>query len=179
MSEKTLGRVYEMNNFLLQNVKTIFKLRKVCLSKLGNRLVYAYTVTLKKDHIHKLEELVEAFYTSCKAMLTDGENLTTDKKGFIISSDEFVVHYYIEAWKKSADKIAYIENGQVKIELLRRMSCEQAAYIFKKYNVEPFELINTLEFLQKHDNYADKYVALAKFPTLLTATQAAIADGRK
>ena len=56
------------------------------------------------------------------------------------------------------------------------MSCEQAAYIFKKYNVEPFELINTLEFLQKHDNYADKYVALAKFPTLLTATQAAIAE---
>lgn len=171
---KTLSRVYEMNNFLLQNVKTIFRLRKIGLSKAENKLAYSYTVSLAKDHKHTLEELVELFYTSCKEMLADGENLTTDEKCFVVSSRDFVVHYYIEAWRKSADKIAYIENGQVKVELLHRMSCEQAAYIFKKHNIEPFEFINTLEILKKYDNHADKYTALAKSPLLCTSPQAAL-----
>ena len=164
---KTLSRVYEMNNFLLQNMKTIFRLRKIGLSKAENKLAYSYTVSLAKDHKHTLEELVELFYTSCKEMLGDGENLTTDEKCFKIVSEEFEVTYCIEAWRKSADKIAYIENSQVKVELLHRMSCEQAAYIFKKHKIEPFDLLNILETLKKYKNPADKYTALAKMPVLL------------
>ena len=50
---------------------------------------------------------------------------------------------------------------------MHRMSCEQAAYIFKKYRIEPFASLNTLETLQKYNNPADKYCALAKMPILL------------
>jgi len=160
--QKTLSRVFEMNNFLLQNVKTIFRLRRIGLSKNNSKLIYAYSVSLAKDHKHTLEELTEMFYTSCGRMLNDAEELITDKKCFTVSSSEFTVHYYVEAWRKCADKLAYIENGRVKVELLNRISCEQAAYIFKKRNIDPLALINTSVDLEKYDNYADKYAALAR-----------------
>ena len=55
------------------------------------------------------------------------------------------------------------------------MSCEQAAYIYKKHRVEPLELLNTLETLQKYNNPAERYAALAKMPILLRA----IDEGKK
>lgn len=167
--QKTLSRVYEINNFLLHNVKTIFRLRKIGLSHSQDKHIYAYAVTLLKDHVHTLEEMAEVFYNSCKSVLDCSEILTTEGKTFKIVSDEFEIFYYLEAWRKSADKIAYIENGIVKTELLHRMSCEQAAYVFKKYNVDLFEILNKSEILQRYDSYADKYVALAKCPYLLSA----------
>ena len=82
-------------------------------------------------------------------------------------ADGFEVTYCIEVWRKHADTTAYVEKGEVVTELIHRMSCEQAAYIFKKHRIEPFELLNTLEALQKYNNPADKYCALAKMPILL------------
>lgn len=167
--QKTLSRVYEINNFLLHNVKTIFRLRKIGLSHSQDKHIYAYAVTLLKDHVHTLEEMAEVFYNSCKSVLNCSEILTTKGKAFKIISDEFEIFYYLEAWRKSADKIAYIENGIVKTELLHRMSCEQAAFVFKKYNVDLFEILNKSEILQRYDSHADKYVALAKCSYLLSA----------
>ncbi len=56
--------------------------------------------------------------------------------------------------------------------MLHRMSCEQAAYVFKKHKVEPLGMLNTLEALQKYRNPADKYAALAKMPLLLEGIRA-------
>ena len=82
----------------------------------------------------------------------------------------FEITYCIEAWRKHANTTAYIENGEVITELIHRMSCEQAAYIFKKHRVEPFELLSTLETLQKYDNPAERYAALAKMSILQKET---------
>lgn len=153
---KTLNRVHEMNNFLLKNVKTVFRLRKIGVSLFERKTVYAYTVSLQKDYKNTLEEMIETFYKACKKMVNGNEMLKTSGKSFKVISDDYEVFYYVEAWKKSADKIGYIEGGAVKTEFIHRMSCEQAAYIFKKHNVDP------LEFLQGHDNHADKYVEFAK-----------------
>ena len=86
---------------------------------------------MAKDHTHTIDEQVKCFYITCKRLLNNKEKLITDKKCFKIVSDEFEVYYCIEAWRKSADKIAYIEEGQVKVELLHRMSCEQASASLK------------------------------------------------
>ncbi len=161
---KTLRRVYEMNNFLLKNIKTIFRLRKIGLSFFENKIVYAYSVSLTKEY-STLEEIVEIFYNKCKGMLNESETLLTEGTFFRIVSYDYEVFYYLEAWRKSADRIGYIKDGIVKTELLHRMSCEQAAYVFKKHNIDPFEFINKLECLKKYDNHADKYVALAKLCT--------------
>ena len=173
----TLNRVYYINNVLLQTVKTIYRLRKVGFNISGSKPIYAYSISMAKDNIHTIWELVNCFYTACKKVLIDNEQLITGEKCLKIVSDEFELYYCMEFWRKSADKIAYIEDNRVKVEFLHRMSCEQAAYIFKKYRVEPFELLNTLEIFQKYNNPADKYCALAKMPILLKETHS-IGEGK-
>lgn len=114
-----------------------------------------------------MKEQALSFYEHLKTILSADEVLSTSDKCFKIVATHFEVTYCIEAWRKSADVRAYIENGEVITEFLHRMSCEQAAYIFKKHRIEPFELLNTLETLKKYNNPADKYCALAKMPILL------------
>lgn len=164
--QKTLIRVYEMNNFLLQNFENIYRLRKIGVSCSQGKMRYAYTITFAKDHKHTFEEMVELFYDLFNKMITEKETIKVEEKTFKVLSDDFEVYYYLEAWRKCADKTAYMENGKVKTELLHRMSCEQAAYIFKKHNVKPFEIINKSEVLKKYNSHADKFVALAKYPLL-------------
>ena len=160
--QKTLGRVHEWNQFLLQNAGPIFRLRKIGHSQAGTRPAYAYAVSLAKDHRRTPEERVLRFAAACGEMLNETEWLITEDKSFRVVSEDFEVFYYVEAWRKCADRIAYLENGNPKVELLHRMSCEQAAHIFKTYNLEPFELINGSDMFQKSDNHADQYAAFAK-----------------
>lgn len=173
---KEKSRVQQINENLLNNTKTIYRLRKVQYDIVDNKPHYAYVISLAKSYPLSLEEQVLSVYNHLKSILLLDEILVTENKCLKIISNLYEVEFCIEAWRKSADKIAYIENGQVKVELLHRMSCEQAAYIFKKHNIEPFELINTLDVLKKYENYADKYAALAKFPLLYTAPQDTIKD---
>ena len=171
---KTLNRVYLINNVLIQTIHTIYKLRKIGYNVSNGKLIYAYAISLSKDSTQTIEEQATTFYNVCKNLLNDSEQLFTDNKCLKIVSDEFELYYCLEAWRKHADKIVYIEDGQIKVEFLHRMSCEQAAYIFKKYNLNPFEFINTLETLKKYNNPADRYTALAKSPFSHYARQTAI-----
>lgn len=156
-----------MNNYLLQNFDNIYRLRKIGVSYLQGKMRYVYAISLAKDYIHTLEDMTLLFYKLCNEMITENESLVTEEKAFRITAEDFQVFYYVEAWRKTADKIAYMEKGKVKTELLHRMSCEQAAYVYKKHNVKPFDLINKSEVLKKYDSYADKYVALAKHTLFL------------
>ena len=160
-------RTQQINEYLLQNTKTIYRLRKIQETKKDEKEICAYAVSLAKSEPLSLEEQVQQFYDNCKNVLVPGEILTTEDRCFRIIADSFEVTYCIEAWRKHADTTAYIENGEVITELIHRMSCEQAAYIFNKHRVEPLELLNALETLQKYDNPAERYAALAKMPILL------------
>ena len=164
---KEKSRVQKINESILQSIDTVYRLRKIYYALIDNRSCYAYAISLAKNHTHSLKELTLSFYEHLKSIIASEEVLTTDDKCFKIIAEGFEVTYCIEAWRKHADSTAYIENGEVVTELIHRMSCEQAAYIFNKHRVEPIELLNTLETLQKYDNPADKYCALAKMPILL------------
>lgn len=164
---KEKSRVQEINESILQSIDTVYRLRKIQHSLVDNKPCYAYVISLAKNHTHSLKEQTLSFYEYLKSFISFDEVLTTGNKCFKIASANFDVTYCIEAWRKHADTTAYIENGKVVIELIHRMSCEQAAYIFKKHSIDPFDLLNTLETLQKYNNPADKYCALAKMPILL------------
>ena len=164
---KEKSRVQQINESIMQNIDTVYRLRKIQHSLVDNKPCYAYVISLAKNHTHSLKEQTLSFYEYLKSILSSDETLITENKCFKIASANFDVTYCIEAWRKHADTTAYIENGEVVIELMHRMSCEQAAYIFKKHRIEPFELLNTLETLQKYKNPAERYVALAKMPILL------------
>lgn len=165
---KTANRVQNINAFLMRHLKTLYRLRKVGVPVSNGKQVYAYVISLKKDPDRTLEEQIRLFYDICQGLLVDGENLTTDKVGFRISSDKFEACYRIEIWQKRADKTAYIEDGQVKVALLHRMSCEQAALVFRKNRIDPLEFVNRIPALEEYDNPADKYAALAKSSFLKT-----------
>lgn len=167
---KEKSRVQQINDNLLQSIKSIYRLRKIQRDIVDNKPRYAYVISLAKSYPLSLEEQVLSVYNRLKSILFSDEILVAENKCFKIISDLYEVEFCIEAWRKSADKIAYIQNGEVVIELLHRMSCEKAAYIFKKQRVEPFELLNTLKTLQKYKHPADKYCALAKMPILLEET---------
>ena len=164
---KEKSRVQQINENLLHNIKTIYRLRKVQYDIVDNKFIWAYVISLGKKPLLSLEEQVLSIYNHLKSILLSNETLVTESKCLKIVSNLYEVEYYIEAWKKSADKIAYICDGEVVIELLHRMSCEQAAYIYKKHGVEPFELLNTLETLQTYNNPPERYAALAEMPILL------------
>lgn len=171
-------RMQQINEYLLRNTETIYRLRKIQETKRDEKEICAYAVSLAKSEPLSLEEQVQQFYDNCKNVLVPGEMLTTEDRCFRIIADSFEVAYCLEAWRKTADKVAYIEDEQVKIESLHRMSCEQAASVFKKKEVDPLKIIESLETLKHYTNPADKYAALAKFPLLLSATQAAIKESK-
>ena len=172
---KEKSRVQQINESILQSIDAVYRLRKIQYTLVDNKPRYAYAVSLVKNYTYSLKEQTLSFYEHLKRILSSDETLTTEDKCFKITATGFEVSYCIEAWRKHADTTAYIENGEVVTELIHRMSCEQAAYIFKKHSVEPFKLLNTLEALQKYSNPAERYAALAKMPILLRA----IDEGKK
>ncbi|MBP3313522.1 MAG: hypothetical protein J6K84_02560 [Oscillospiraceae bacterium] len=169
---KEKSRVQQINESILQNVKTVYRLRKIQHALVDQKPCYAYVISLAKNHAQSLKEQTLSLYQCLKSILSSDETLTTEHKCFKIIAEGFEVTYCIEAWQKHADTTAYMENGEVVTELIHRMSCEQATYIFKKHRVDPFELLNTLETLQKYNHPAERYTALAKMPILLKETTA-------
>jgi len=167
------NRLQQINEYLLRNTKTIYRLRKIQETKRDKKEVCAYAVSLAKSEPLSLVEQVQQFYDNCKNVLSAGEKLITENRCFKIVADIFEVSYCLEAWRKTADKVAYIENEQVKIEPLHRMSCEQAASVFKKNGVDPLTIIESRDTLKRYTNPADKYAALAKFPLFSIASPAA------
>lgn len=164
-------RIQEINEYLLRNSKTIYRLRKIRETSRSGRQICAYAVSLIKEHGMDLIGQTLSFYNSCKQVLAGGEKLVTENRYFKVVSDSFEVFYCLEAWRKNADKVCYVENDEIRIELLHRMGCEQAAGIFKREGVDPLELLNDVELLRGYDNPADRYAALAKLFLLQDALQ--------
>lgn len=166
------SRVQQINENLLNNIKTIYRLRKVQYTIIGDKFICAYVISLSKNHRLSLEDQVLSVFNHLKSILLPNETLVTENKCLKIVSNLYEAEYYFEAWQKHADQLAYIQDGKVVTELLRRMSCEQAALIFRKHKIEPLDLLNKLEVLQTHKTPAEKYAALAKMPILLKETHA-------
>ena len=164
------SRIQQINEYLLNNTKTIYQLRKIQNTCKDGKRLCAYVVSLAKTPPLTLAAQVQSFYENCKNILSPDEILITENRYFKIITDSFEVIYCVEAWRKRADKIAYIENGQVKVELLHRMSCEEAASLLRKLtSVDQLKLVDSLSSLEKYTNPADRYVALAKFVHFLSA----------
>ena len=160
-------RIRQVNEHILQNMRCIYRFRKIQATTKEGKEACAYAISLVRTQPQSLEMQVLEFYELCKAALMPEETLVTENRCFKILSDTFVLVYCLEAWRKRADKVAYMQDGQVKIDALHRMSCEQASKIFRNGKVEPFALLEELEALKGYTNPADKYVALAKMMKFL------------
>lgn len=161
------SRVQQINESISQNIKTIYRLRKIQCCMIDSRENCAYAVSFAKTAGITLEEQAVAFYSHLSQILRSGESVAEEGKCVCVYGEDFALTYCLEAWRKTADKRVYIRDGVAVTEPLGRMSCEQAAAIFNKNETDVLALINTLDILQQISDPADKYVELTKFPLLL------------
>ena len=111
--KKVKNRVQQINESLLHTIKTVYRLRKVKCDIFDKKPRYAYVLSLAKSHPFSLEEQVLSIYNHLQSILLSNETLLTENKCLKITSALFEVEFCIEAWRKSADKMAYIQEGTV------------------------------------------------------------------
>ena len=157
---KPKSRAQEINESIMQNTLGIYHLR--CVGKSEDaKPIYSYVLSLVKEQRVSIEERVLAFYRHCQSILQDGETLRCEHKYFRLETARAVLIYGIEFWRKCADRRAYLCEGKVETELLRRMGCEQAASVFRKYSIYPKALLADAA-QQPGDCPGDGYAALAQ-----------------
>ncbi len=155
-------RANEINQIILNHQKCFYRLRRLPTES-GS--VFPYVITLKKLRDRTLEEQIEEYYTMFTSALIGDEVLLTDNRCFSIKGDGYSVIYCIEAYRRSADKIGYVENGKVSTSLIRRMSCERAFQFLRKHRVDKYDSfivnhMNSEQYKIKYPNPADRFIAI-------------------
>ena len=155
-------RANEINQIILNQQKCFYRLRRLPIE---NGSAFPYVITLKKLRDKTLEEQIDEYYTMFKNALMDDEVLLTDNRCFSIKGNGYSIIYCIEAYRRSADKIGYVENGKVSSSLIRRMSCERAFQLLRKNRVYKYDSfivnhMNSEQYKIKYPNPADRFVAI-------------------
>ena len=155
-------RAQQLNNAIMQTQKPIWRLRRLDLFNAKHTHTCSYVVTIEKDS-SSFEERTSKFYEMLKSNVLTTESLSTSCKCFTICGEGYEITYCLEGYKKSADKIGYVEDARICTELMRRMPSEVAAKQFK--NFEEWEKIDICdrmkfsEWINCYPNPADRFVA--------------------
>ena len=79
----------------------------------------------------------------------------------------YEIVYCAEGYKKSADRIGYVEDGQGRACLIRRMSCGLAVKHCRRLEKGPVRAIygrmKEAEWVARYPNPADRFVASVNF----------------
>ena len=160
-SYKVRKRAESINSSVLQQTDLVYRLRGLQARKQYYLTSRSYVVSLYKNKQFSLEELTNAFYYFLLNSLIENEYLNTDNRCFTISGDNYKITYCLEAYKKDANKICYIEDGEPKSDLLNRMSCEVAFKWLRKedvdYNDAYLQVCSSTQ-IDKYPNPADRFV---------------------
>jgi len=155
-------RANEINQIIMNQQKRFYRLRRLPTE---NSSVFPYVITLKKLRGKTLEEQIEEYYTTFKNTLTGNEVLITDNRCFTIEGNGYSIVYCIEAYRRGADIIGYVENGKVYTSLIRRMSCERAFQLLRKHRVYKYDSflvnhMNSEQYKIKYPNPADRFISI-------------------
>lgn len=83
----------------------------------------AYVVTLRKVQGVSFEERIQQFYNTLKESLEDGEEIICENGCFTVTGKWYAITYCLEAYKKHANMLGYVEDGRVCMRPLDRMCC--------------------------------------------------------
>lgn len=158
---KTKMRMQQLHNILLKEVNNLWRIRLLGFFDGNPEKKADYCVTLKKIKGVSLEKRIVDFYELLKKSLISGEELVLENKCFAIKSKSYKITFTLEAYKKNAESIGYISDGQPYVDKIRRMSCEKAynwlketAWMDKSYG----RYMYLTEMVQGYPNPADRYV---------------------
>lgn len=156
------NRAAIINKAIQISVKSVWELKKIYFAKSYISYKSAYVVTLLKDKNLDLNDRIINFYDLLKSTLIEGEELYTNNRCFTIYGDGYQISYCLEAYKKSADRICYFENGEPQSRLNRRMSMHSALQYFDKLSQREkdvvLERMSFDEMTRAYPNPADRFV---------------------
>lgn len=154
-------RAQAFNQNILKSMKAVYRVRKLTAYREWEGHCAHYVVTLRKKGNVPLEERVKEFQRLlCDAAL-ENEKIFCEHQCFVVKSELYRITYTLEAYLKCADRICYMEEGIVKTELMRRMSCE-TAWLWAKNNLHSkFELDYAMQLREMKSAYlnpAERFV---------------------
>ncbi len=168
-------RTAELNEQIQQGFPKIYRMRRLQLFSGDALTVSAYVITLRKMSEHSFAERVTEFWMLLKSALLPQERVEIKNRCFCVSGAGYEILYCIEAYKKCAEQIGYMEGDQAITALLHRRSCEVAA---KKLNEQKraswhtyyrslpsvfptiYDEMNEAEWMEAYPNPADRFVFL-------------------
>lgn len=155
-------RIHIVNSLILEKMKPVWHIRKLGFFDGVAEKTADYAVTLKKEKGTSFEKRIEDFYNLLKSVLQKNEKLSTKNRCFTVVSDCYKISYTLEAYKKRADRIGYISDGESQSCLMYRMSCEEAFEWAKKHTNRIYCNLGfgmyATEMVEAFPNPADRFV---------------------
>ena len=160
-------RILELNEQIKKNTVAIWQLRRLYKESIDHFPEAAYVLTLNKCKELDLSERIKAFCKLLSSLLIKSEKLVCEDECFVVKGPWYSISYTIEAYHKNPNRICYIRNGYVHVDILHRISCEKA-FIWIKQNPgkEHHETYSRIiervffsEMVQKYPNPADRFCA--------------------
>lgn len=154
-------RAQELNAVIRESVKPLWKLRQLEDRSDSRCSFLSFAVTLRKDQSRTLRERTEEFYTCLQGQLAEGEKLCTDHRCFAVEGPGYCVTYCLEAYKKTGDRVGFVEDGAARTDFLGRMSCETAFRWIEAHGDPHHEVMDRMKFeemVRAWPNPADRFV---------------------
>lgn len=154
-------RTKEIRDRITEGTDGLWRIKKLAFYDEGYYNYASYCVTLVKIKGIPFEKRVTDFYSLLLSSLKNGEELITSDRCFTVKSEYYEITYCLEGYKKDADKIGYMENGEPKTVVLHRMSCEKAfKWASDNLKCDVSFIMNVYEMKEYYPNPADRFVKI-------------------
>lgn len=156
-------RVLVLQNAIMAFMKPVWRMRRLPFRSEDHCQERIYVITLRKDRRKSFSERVEEFSQCLKDHLSEGETLLCRDRSFVIKGKLYQITYILEGYKKHADRIGYMESGEAKTVLMRRISTDEAFRWMKSCTRgeigDIWERMNFREMVCAYPNMADRFAA--------------------
>lgn len=156
------SRIADYKRAISTEMKPIWMIRKIGVSRTERDHDYAYIVTLKKDIQKSFADRCADFYRCLSNQLSKDEELSTSNECFTIVGKWYTISFCLEGYKKHPNQMGYYAQGLPQTKLIRRMGCEEG-FIWLKQNgiciAAILERMNFRELKQAYPNQADRFIA--------------------
>lgn len=155
-------RIADYKNAILAQMKPIWLIRRIGVSRTERENYYAYVVTLRKDPEKSFDRRCATFYRCLSDQLRKDEEINTDSGCFTIIGEGYTISFCLEGYKKRPNQMGYYAQGRTQTKLIRRMGCEEGFFWLKQHGIHVtaiWEKMNFAELKQAYPNPADRFVA--------------------
>ena len=119
------SREDKLKSKIRKQINNIWSFRKIYDYQDAQSKVPCYVITLKKTPGVPFLDRVMTFYTCLNESLDANEKLLCIGRTFCVEGEGYSISFILEGYKKHANVVGFIEDGQAKQELIRRMSIEE------------------------------------------------------